>query len=190
MFVLISLFILFIIGIPIGIGVLCYFGFKNSGRPKTAKYVTILYVLCLLIFTLLTIFEDQLFTKNNAKELVEEQGIVLTNQFDLISNESSWAIGDYYHTFILNISERDKQNAIVSIKNATNFSSNSDSIDHLLYLNENRYFGPTITQNYETENAYIREYFEPSGQEGYAPTFRRILIMKKGNQLQFEDIDE
>lgn len=53
-----------------------------------------------------------------------------------------------------------------------------------------RYFGPKVTQNYETENAYVREYFEPSGREGYAPTFRRISISKTKNELIFEDIDE
>ena len=43
---------------------------------------------------------------------------------------------------------------------------------------------------HETENSYVREYFEPSGQEGYAPTFRRISISKTKNELTFEDIDE
>jgi hypothetical protein len=47
-----------------------------------------------------------------------------------------------------------------------------------------------VTQNYETEKAFVREYFQPSGQKGYAPTFRRISISKSDNELTFEDIDE
>lgn len=38
--------------------------------------------------------------------------------------------------------------------------------------------------------AFVREYFEPSGSEGWAPTFRRISISKTQNTLTFEDIDE
>ena len=137
-----------------------------------------------------TVFEDQLFTKGNAKELVEEQQILLQDKFELKENKSMSAIGDYYHTFTLKISERDKQSAIATIKRSDNFKADNTSIDQTLYLSDNRYFGPKVTQNYETENSYVREYFEPSGRKGYAPTFRRISISKTKNELTFEDIDE
>ncbi|WP_327983654.1 hypothetical protein [Bergeyella porcorum] len=38
--------------------------------------------------------------------------------------------------------------------------------------------------------AFVREYFEPSGREGWAPTFTRISISKTKNTLTFEDINE
>lgn len=47
-----------------------------------------------------------------------------------------------------------------------------------------------MIQNYETEITYVREYFEPNGKEGYAPTFRRISISKTENVLKYEDIEE
>ena len=144
----------------------------------------------MLTLLLWTVFEDQLFTKGNAKELVEEQQIILDDKFELKENKSMSAIGDYYHTFTLEISERDKQNAILKIKSSDNFKADNTSNDQLLYLSDQRYFGPKVTQNYETENAYVREYFQPSGQEGYAPTFRRLSISKTNNELTFEDIDE
>ena len=78
----------------------------------------------------------------------------------------------------------------MKIKSSDNFKADNTSIDQLQYLSDQRYFGPKVTQNYETENAYVREYFQPSGQEGYAPTFRRISISKTNNELTFEDIDE
>ena len=182
--------ILVFVGLPIGLGLLFYFIPKKLGYPKTAKYLTIIFGLLVLTFVLWTVFEDQLFTKNNAKELVEEQQILLTDKFELEKNESSSAIGDYYHTFTLKISERDKQNVILKIKSDNNFKADNSSIDQTLYLSDKRYFGPKVTQNYETENAYVREYLQPSGQEGYAPTFRRISISKTKNELTFEDIDE
>ena len=189
-FLFIGLLILVFVGIPVGIGLLLYFVPKRLGHPKTAKYLTIGYGVLVLTITLFIVFEDQLFTKNSAYKLVSEQGIELNDEFELIHNESMSAIGDYYHTFTLKISESDKQKAISEIKNANNFQSNDSSIDHLLYLSDNRYFGPKVTQNYETENAFVREYFQPSGQKGYAPTFRRISIDKEANELTFEDIDE
>lgn len=189
-FLLIGLLLLVFVGLPIGLG--CYFYFipKKLGYPKTGKYLTIMYGVLILAFVLWTVFEDELFTKANAKILIEEQQILLVDEFELIDNKSMWAIGDYYHTFTLKISERDKRNAILKIKSADNFRADSNSTESLLYLQQDKYFGPKIIQNYETKNSYIREYFQPSGQKGYAPTFRRILISKVDNEITFEDIDE
>jgi hypothetical protein len=188
---LIGLFIVVFVGIPIGIGLLFYFIPKKLGYPKTAKYLTITYGLFVLIIGFFMVFEDQLFTKKNAKELVEEQKFKLNDEFKLLNNESMSAIGDYYHTFTLKISDRDKQDAIFKIKSSDNFKTDNISIDTMLYLQaQDRYFGEKIIQNYETENSYVREYFKPSGKEGYAPTFRRISISKINNELTFEDIDE
>lgn len=189
-FLFIGVLILVFVGIPIGIGLLLYFVPKRLGHSKTAKYLTIVYGILVLTITLLTVFEDQLFTKNSAYKLVSEQGIELNDEFDIIHNESMSAIGDYYHTFTLKISKSDKQKAITAIKNADNFQYDNSSVDHFLYLSYNRYFGPKVTQNYETQRAFVREFFEPSTQKGYAPTFRRISIDKETNELNFEDIDE
>jgi hypothetical protein len=189
-FLLIGLYILVFIGLPIGLVCLFYFVPKKLGYPKTGKYLAIIFGLLVLALVLWTVFEDQLFTKDNAIELIREQQILLKDKFELVKNESSSAIGDYYHTFTLKISERDKQNAILKIKSSDNFKADNSSIDPMLYLSNKRYFGPKVIQNYETENTYVREYFKPSGQEGYAPTFRRISISKTENELTFEDIDE
>lgn len=190
--------ILVFVGLPIGIGLLPYFISKKLGYPKTGKYLTIIFGLFVLSLVFYVVFEDEFFTKSNAKELVEEQDLQLIDQFDLLNNEAVDAIVDYYHTFTLRISERDKQNAISKIKSADNFQMNTASIENienieiLPYYSQtsNRYFGEKVIQNYETEDSYIREYFEPSGKEGYAPTFRRISISKTKNELTFEDIVE
>jgi len=185
---LIGSFILVFVGIPIAIGCLFYFIPKKLGYPKTGKYLTIIFGLFLLTIIFWTVFEDQLFTKNNAKELVNEQHISLIDRFDLEENKSMSAIGEHYHTFRLKISDRDKRNAIFRIKSAKNYKA--DQTESLLDLNQNPYFGPKVIQNYEEEESYVTEYFQPSGEKGYAPTFRRISISKTSNHLIFEDIDE
>lgn len=179
------------IGIPIGLGFLFFFVPKKLGYPKTAKYLTLAYGVFVLTIGVYIAFEDQLFTKNNAKEFVEEQDIKLTDDFELLKNESMSSIGDDYQAFTLKISERDKHNAISKIKDSDNFKASNVSVETLMYQPAtDRYFGEKVVQNYETENAFVREYFEPSGREGYAPTFRRISISKTVNELTFEDIVE
>lgn len=112
-YIFIGLLIIVFVGLPIGaLGLLFYFIPKRLGYPKTAKYLTIAYGLLVLTIGLYIVFEYYFFTKNNAKELVEKQDIKLRDDFELLKNESMSAIGDYYHTFTLKISERDKQNAI------------------------------------------------------------------------------
>lgn len=174
-----GLFLLLLIGIPVGIGLLLFFFLKRIGHPKTACYLTIGYGIIVLTLTLLIVFEDQLFTKNSAYELINEHGIELNNEFELIHNESSSAIGDYNHTFTLRISENDKQKAIFEIKNADNFQPADNSIDHLLYFTNKKKFGPKSTLNYETENSYVR-------QKGFTLNFTRISIDKEINELTFE----
>ena len=190
-FYLLALLGLVFVVIPIGIGLLLYFIPKKLGKPKLGKYLTLIYGLIIALLIIATLFEDQFFTKNSAKKIVEEQEILLTDKFDLVHNESMSAIGDYYHTFTLIISEKDKNNAIEKIKNSSNFKKQNEEVRDLLRENfKNHYHGKKQTQNYETKNSFIREYFKPSGNEGYAPTFRRIIIDKKENKLIFEDIDE
>ena len=179
---LIGIVILVFIGIPVGLGLLFYSIPKKLGYPKTAKYLTIGYGILVLIFGLYAAFEDQLFTKNNARGLVEEYDIELVDDFILLENKSMSSIGDYYHTFTLEISEKDKQNAISKIKSSDNFKRDDSSLDKMLNLSYKRYSGHKVIQNYETENAYVRGYLQP--------TFKRILISKTKNELIFEHIDE
>jgi len=188
-FLLIGLFILVFVGLPVGLGLIIYFVPRKLGYPKTSKYLTIVYSLFILIVILFSIFQDQLFTRNDARKLVEEQEILLSDKFELESNESMSAIGDYYHTFTLKISEQDKSINISQIRNSTNFKKLGEPTVNFQSVSIDRYYGPKQIQNYETESGYVREYFETNGQ-GYSPTFRRITIEKKGNTLIFEDIDE
>jgi hypothetical protein len=188
-FKLIALLFAVFVGIPIGIGLLLYFIPKKLGFQKTAKYLTIVYGAIVLSCVCYIAFEDQFFTKQEARMLVEEQGFKLADEFDLVKNESMSGIGDYYHTFTLRLSERDRQDAILRITSAENFALSGATVkDPRPGLN--RYFGPTVSQNYQNHESYVREYFKPSGRKGYAPTFRRISVSKTANKLIFEDIDE
>ncbi|TPN86854.1 hypothetical protein [Aquimarina algicola] len=185
---LIGFLVFVFIVIPIGIGLLLYFIPKRMGYPKVSKYLTVSYGVIVFLIILLVAFEDQLFSKIDAKELVEEQGIELVDEFELINNESMSSIGDYYHTFTLRISGTDKMKIINTIKKSDNFKKIGEPILDLYFDTENIYKGTKRTQNYETEDSFVREYMKPNG-DGSAPTYRRIKIYKQKDELIFEDID-
>lgn len=188
--IVIAFFLIVFVGLPVGLGLLLYFVTKKLGYPKVAKYLTVIYGVIVLTIGTYVVFEDYFFTKKNAKELIEEQNIILIDDFELLKNESMSAVGDYYHTFTLKVSESDKQDAILRIKSADNFKAGNSSTESLLDQEYDQYFGKKISQNYETESSFVREYFQPSGQKGYAPIFRRISVSKINNELIFEDIDQ
>jgi len=193
MFLFFGFAILVLIGLLIGITYLLYIIPKKLGYPKTGKYLSIIFGFFIATIAFMMIFEDRLFTKSDAKKLLAEQDIVLANEFILEHNESSWAIGaDYYHTFTLKISKQDRKNAIDKITHSQNFTKLGLPVNEMLFMmtGKESYYGTKKTQNYETESCFVREYFQPSGREGYVPTFRRISISKKENCLVFEDIAE
>ena len=179
---------LLVFGLIIGLIWLSFWLPKKLGYPKFGKYFSITIGVLISLFILSEIYEDELFSKNNATELLAEQNIKLNDEFELIENKSMSSIGDYYHTFTLKISEKDKARLITEIKKTRNF--NIDKQTESYFDNREDYYnGPKRIKNYETEKQFIRELFEPQG-EGYAPTWRKIEIDKNENLLIFEDIDD
>jgi hypothetical protein len=179
--------ILLFVGLPIGLGLLLYFVPKKLGYPKTGKYLTILYGLFILTIFTTTAFDELFFTKNDAKNLIEEQAINLTEKFELENYKSASIFDDFYHVFTLKISETDRLKIIQQIKNSDDYKKLGEpTTDFLFYHYPKRFVGPEEKQNYETEKDYVREYFKPNGQ-GYAPTFKRISVDKKENKLTFEE---
>jgi len=179
---------LIMIAIAVGIIFLLYWLPKKLGYAKMGKYLAICVSLFFIIMILMSVFEDELFSKNDARKLLREQNIELKDDFIIVENESMSSIGDYYHTFTLTISEKDKTRIIGEIMHSKNFNSSNGTKP---YFDDRKdyYNGPKRIKNYETGDQFIRELFEPLG-EGYAPTWRKIEIMKTENKLMFEDIDE
>jgi len=159
-----------------------YLGYRKTGLVLAS----LVGCLCLALAILL-LFEDQLFTKSEAADLLAQQDLRLRDRFDLVENKSMAGIGDYYHTFTLQISTREKDRLIGHIRQADNFAPKGGTVPDITHVVD-AYTGPSITQNYETERAFIRKLYKPVG-PGYAPTYRVITIPKEGTKLVFEDID-
>ena len=179
---------LFIILVIFLIGYLIYKFLRYINFPKLAILATVAYVLFIIYIPISIIYEDELFFKRDAIELVEDLDFKLNDDFEIIENTSNWGIGESYHTFILEISDNDRNRLINEIKTSKNYMSDSIfSTDKIVY--PDRYKGKKTVWNYEDESWYTRHYFQPNG-EGYAPIDRSISISKTSNELRFEDIDD
>lgn len=188
---IIFLFLIFVIPALI-VGLIIFLSFwipMKLGYPKAGKIIGIL-VSCFFVYVVIAmIYEDELFSKNDALELLEEQKFYLNDDFKLDENSTSWAIGDYYHSFTLSISENDKNRIIEEIKSAPNYRDSSFHVKELLYVQDERKINVKYFQNYETSTSYVREYYKENG-GNYAPTFRQIYVDKEDNKLKFSEIDE
>lgn len=183
-----SLYFLLAFAVPVIIGLLLYYIPKKMGYAKKANflvwgYITVIFVTVIIC---LSVFDK----KTDIKNLLWDQSLTLRTGYKILKEESSSAIGDYYHNITLEISEYDKEQLIEEIQLAKGFRPLQQSQESLIYQNLERNHGKRQDLNYETEFYYIREYFQPSGEDGVAPTFRRISVSKTENKLVFEDIIE
>ena len=185
---MISVIYIFITSICIGFIFLCYWIPNKLGYKKTGFIISSILGLLIIYISIYTIFEDELFSNRNAKELLKKQGIILNDNFDILKNESDFAIGDYYHIFILKISNKDKNKIITQIVNSNNYQKIGEKVTEINQeIDEN--IGFTIIQNYETENEYVRKIYKTFREE-ISPDYITISLEKKGNNLIFAEIDE
>lgn len=162
--------VLIFIVAPVFIGWLIYFITKRMGHPKLAKWLTLGYFTILFMFAVMTLSNDELFTKDDAQSLLAIQDIHLKQEFRILENKSEW-LGDFYHTFTLSIAEQDKNDLIRSIRYPTETEVNNNPLK--------------TVNNYENENAFVRELSDAT-EEGYAPVKTKITINKTGNTLVYE----
>jgi hypothetical protein len=137
----------------VAVGYTLYWICKRPGYPKLGKGSLVGCFILFVTLILCMVFEDQLFFKRDAEELLIEQNIKLTDNFALLKNESMSAVGDYYHTFTLQIADRDRQKIIRQITSSPGFSFKKDEtwVDDSLFQTPNRYIGKRVVRNYATE---------------------------------------
>ncbi|MFT6856818.1 MAG: hypothetical protein ACJA0X_002804 [Cyclobacteriaceae bacterium] len=153
------------------------------------KKVTLLSVLVLIICALIAFetFKDQLFSNNDVLELLSHQGIILKDPFEILDNSTSSAIGDYSHTFTLQLSSQEVDRLLLEFRSAENYVNLMDSSKnrHEPYI----YFTKKLrSQYFEKDKSFIQKFHEPIA--GYAPNFRIITIEKDTKHLIFEEVDD
>jgi hypothetical protein len=176
---------LFLIAIATGLTLLINWIPKKIGYPRTGKFLATIAGLFFLYLAITTIFEDQLFSKNDANKLLAEQDIKLKDGFELFENKSyfTW---HKIHTFRLRISENDKNLIISQIKSSPDFKGLKDPKEDI-YSKADKYVGKKVIQNYEEGDQFVRESIRVI-KKGYTSIHRKIEIGKKESILNFEDL--
>jgi hypothetical protein len=180
-----------VIGLPFSLLVALFYWVPTAlGHKKTGVILASLFGGLSLGIALPILFDDQLFSKSDARDLLAEQNIRLRDDFAIMKNESTSRVGDYYHTFTLRISKADKHRVITHIKGASTFKRYGSIVPDRFPLNQltDRYTGKVITQHYETDHEFVTVLFKPVG-KGYAPLHRVITMAKRTNELVCEDSD-
>lgn len=178
------LFIIFFLGIWY---VSQYFFFWLGQRIFNKKVGKVLSVLITLIFItpFYLEFRHQLLFKNDVIEILEEHKINLKEDFEIVNHQSVFM--DPYKTFTIAISATDEASIMKGIKLSKPILTDTLPDDNIQNDLNQRYFGKTITRNYNLNGRYIQTYFKPSGEKGYAPTYHVISIFEGSNLLTFEN---
>jgi hypothetical protein len=181
---LVILLTLLIVG---GLIFLAYWIPKKYGKRKLGIGLAIIVALIFATPILSFVLEDYLFFKSDVIESLNEHGIKLNDDFDLESNEMT-GIRDFYHRFELEISENDKSKLIDWILKSENYQESVSEMfdiraDKPRYSKTKKKFVVT----YQDKWNYVYEYYRPNKQ-GHTPTWDRISISKKENELTYERI--
>jgi hypothetical protein len=185
MFFVFILVISLLVGFVWGVTYLLYAIPNKLGYRRVGLLVSYFVGFIFLIGTIFLIFEDKFYTKKEAKALLKEQNVRLNDEFVIAKNESSSAIGDYTHSFDLEISESDKNRLISEIKSSKDFKKQGEPVIDV-FQNMDKFKGKLIIQNFETERHFIKRRFQSDG--GY--WVKTVYIDKKSNVLSFVYIDE
>jgi hypothetical protein len=164
-----------------------YWTLVNLGLRKAGKIVTIAFTTIALLPLLGFAFEDYLFFKSNAKELLKGDDIVLHDSFKIKSNQIS-GIRDYYQKFELEISPADKNRIIEQFRHSPYFTDTAKQ-EYNLQWEMARALSKKVYKDYEEPDYVCRESYEKL-KEGYAPNYDVITISKTTDILTFERIND
>ena len=72
-------------------------------HPHTRRIFFSILTVTFLYFTIIIVFEDELFSKSDAQKKLREHGFILQHDFRIASNLSG-RFSDYSHQFVLGLS--------------------------------------------------------------------------------------
>ena len=173
-FIFSSILFLIFIGLPLGFLFLLYYIGKKLESKRTgiilSASVGLVFLLCFLYLR----FEDQFFSKSNARELLAENKIELKDDFEIVDYKTGWGIGDFHQRLELKISKEDQ------LRLSKNFKEKSDSISTILQKLPNAF-----REYRENTEGYFKENSKHSSiEEDY------IFICKNENKLIYELVQE
>lgn len=173
-FIFSSILFLIFIGLPVGFAFLLYFIGKKLESKRTGVILSTSVGMIFLLCFLYVRFEDEFFSKSNARDLLAENKIELKDDFEIKEYETAVGIGDFYQRLELKISNSDR------LRLSNNFKKKTDSVNIILKNH------PHSFQEYrENSDGFFRE-----TQKSSEITESSIFISKKENKLIYELVEE
>ena len=173
-FIFSSILFLIFIGLPIGFLFLLYYIGKKLESKRTgiilSASVGLVFLLCFLYLR----FEDQFFSKSNARDLLAENKIELKDDFEIVDHKTDWGIGDFHQRLELKISNEDQ------LRLSNNFKEKSDRINTILQKYPNAF-----REYREDHEGFFKETVNHSEIEQLS-----IFISKTENKLIYELVEE
>lgn len=147
--------------------------------------------LIVLAGTISFFFIDRTVSKSEMREYLKKHEFVLQDDFRVLNVMEGGYYQGYYFEVSAEVSARDKQAIIDKIRLSPDFDRDGEDTQRLISKvpREEYYSSPRLTQDYETSESFIREYFESNG-EGYAPDFGQLIVSKKDNIVYYIETDE
>ena len=130
--------------------------------------------------------EDYFFFKSDARKLLTENQITLTDNFKIQSNHIT-GLSHVSQKFELEISLKDKEQIIQQFKNSKYFQGTVND-DHSLSSKSGSGLTNKIYLDYEKKNLFVEDL--PKTKMGYVSDYDIITIFKTKNILTFERINE
>ena len=173
-FIFSSILFLIFIGLPVGFLFLLYFMGKKLESKRTgiilSTSVGLVFLLCFLYLR----FEDELFSKSNARDLLAENKVELKDDFEIAEYQTEVAIGDFYQRLELKISNSDR------LRLSNNFKKKTDRVNIILKNHSHSF------QEYrENSEGFFKETGKHSEIEEAS-----IFISKTENKLIYELVED
>lgn len=162
-----------------------YWTFRLYGRKKTGSILTIVVAGIFTLIVLQPWISDWTFNKRSAQNILSYHGFMLTDDFEILKNESG-GFRDYYHSFTIEISDFDYQTIAKKIRSSENYQGIITDLTKQLPMAGYKAYD---TVNYETNYHVEREYY--SKQKMDDGTFHfHFQLSKKKNELSYIGSDE
>ena len=163
---------------------ICYWTFRLLGKKKLGTIFAILLFLTFLSIILTPWFSDWTFSKNDARQLLRQHGLVLKDDFEMLENESG-GLRDYYHTLRLKLSDSDYIQISERIKTSKNYKGLFTDLIQIPTAD----YGNYDTLDFETNYHFEREYFSRQQMDNGTYHFR-FQLSKTDKVLSYIGSDE
>ncbi len=164
-----------------------YWALINLRFIKAARISLVVFGILAMLPVLSFALEDYFFFKSDAKTFLQDNEIVLHDQFKIKSKHIS-GLTDLYQKFELEITTSDKEKIIKQLTSSPYYIGTVSESYNLPYKAENRIIARMV-KDYQMGDNIVRETYQKL-REGYVSDHDVITVSKNHNVLTFERFND